>query len=186
MFARVLQNAFLRQKRRKAIVLLAVSLGTAAASALLDIALGVGDQMNRELKAFGANLVVLPRGGAGPVLVGGEDVSALRIPSYLAEEQILQVKNNFWKNNILGFAPLLDVPARMRGRNLLLRGTWFERPVDLDSDLGSSVTTASLAGLRNLNPYWSVEGRWPSLTCTGHSRIRRPRRWATSNTSTSG
>ncbi len=112
MFVRILRHSFLREKRRKAIVLIAVTLGTAAASSLADIALGVGDKMNRELKAFGANLTVVPRGGGGPVLVAGEDVSALRVPSYLPADEIRRVKDNFWKNNILGFAPQLDVPAR--------------------------------------------------------------------------
>ena len=70
MFLRILRDSFLRQKRRKTIVLAAVTLGTAAASALGDIALDVGDKVGRELKSFGANLVVLPRGGSGPILVG--------------------------------------------------------------------------------------------------------------------
>ncbi|HZM69194.1 MAG TPA: ABC transporter permease [Candidatus Cryosericum sp.] len=162
MFLRILRDSFLRQKRRKTIVLAAVALGTMAASALGDIALDVGDKVGRELKSFGANLVVLPRGGSGPILVGGEDVSALRVPSYLAADEVLKVKDNFWKNNILGFAPVLDVPAKSGGRSLVLRGAWFERSVRLDSDAGAPATTASLAGLRALNPFWSVEGHWPS------------------------
>jgi putative ABC transport system permease protein len=161
-FLRILRDSFLRQKRRKTIVLAAVALGTMAASALLDIALDVGDKVGRELKSFGANLVVVPRGGSGPILVGGEDVSALRVPSYLAADEVLKVKDNFWKNNILGFAPVLDVPARAGGRSLVLRGAWFERAVRLDSGAGAPATAASLAGLRMLNPFWSVEGHWPS------------------------
>ena len=160
MFVRILRDSFLREKRRKAIVLVAVTLGTAAAASLGDIALGVGDKMSRELKSFGANLVVLPRGGSGPVLVAGEDVSALRVPAYLDADRILKVKDNFWKNNILGFAPQLDAPARTRGRTVMLRGTWFERPVRLAGDPAPG-TAASLAGVRVVNPFWSVEGAWP-------------------------
>jgi len=66
MFLRILRDSLLRRKRRQAVVLVAVALGTASATALGDIALDVGDKMNRELKAFGANLVVLPRGGSVP------------------------------------------------------------------------------------------------------------------------
>jgi putative ABC transport system permease protein len=162
MFLRILKDSFLRQKRRKSIVLAAVTLGTAAASALGDIALDVGDKIGRELKSFGANLVVLPRGGSGPILVGGEDVSALRVPSYLPADQVLKVKDNFWKNNILGFAPILDVPAKTGGRGVVLRGAWFERRVRLDAGAAEADAPASLAGLRVLNPFWSVEGRWPA------------------------
>ena len=161
MFIRILRDSFFREKRRKAIVLIAVTLGTAAASSLADIALGVGDKMNRELKGFGANLVLTPRGGSGPVLVGGEDVSSLRVPVYLSTDQIVKVKDNFWKNNILGFAPQLDVPARIAGRTVLLRGTWFERPMPSDGPLADAASAAGLTGIRALNPFWSVEGEWP-------------------------
>ena len=169
MFLRILRDSFLRQRRRKAVVLLAVALGTASATALGDIALDVGDKMNRELKAFGANLVVLPRGGSVPALVGGEDLSAWRVPSYLPASGVLNVKDNFWKNNILGFAPILDVPASAGTRRFILRGTWFEHPAPLPSDAGATeaggapaATAANLAGVRGLNPFWSVAGRWPA------------------------
>jgi putative ABC transport system permease protein len=160
MFIRILSDSLLRQKRRKTIALVAVALGTAAASALGAIALDVGDKMNRELKSFGANLVVLPRGGSGPLTIGGEDLAALRLPAYLPAAELMRVKDNFWKNNILGFAPVLDVPAAIAGRRATLRGTWFERPAPLPGD-DAAGTAAALAGMRVLNPYWSVEGRWP-------------------------
>ncbi len=178
MFLRILRDSFLRQRRRKVVVLLAVTLGTASATALGDIALDVGDKMNRELKAFGANLVVLPRGGSVPALVGGEDLSAWRVPSYLPASGVLNVKDNFWKNNILGFAPILDVPASAGTRRFVLRGTWFERPAPLPSDAGAAdtgasgpgglpaATAAGLAGVRGLNPFWSVAGRWPAETAS--------------------
>ncbi|HKQ98868.1 MAG TPA: ABC transporter permease, partial [Candidatus Polarisedimenticolia bacterium] len=160
MFLRVLGDSLLRQKRRKAVALAAVALGTTAATALAAIGLDVGDRINRELKAFGANLVVLPRGGSGSIVVGGEDLGALSVPAYLPAGEIMKVKDNFWKNNILGFAPILDVPARIGGRRVVLRGAWFERPAAVPGDPAEG-TAAALTGLRVMNPYWSVEGRWP-------------------------
>ena len=174
MFLRVLGDAFARQKRRKAIVFVAVALGTAAASAPADIALDVGDRMSRELKAFGANLVVVPRGASQPVRVGGTDFSALSVPAYLRAEDVLRVKDNFWKNNILAFAPLLDAPARIavaggaEERRAILRGAWFDRPFRLDGAPGGATDRpegaggpAPTTGLRRMQPYWEVEGRWP-------------------------
>lgn len=158
MFLRILRDSFFRQKRRKAVVLAAVALGTAAAAALGDIALDVGDKMSGELKSFGANLALLPRGGGAPVVIGGEDVSGLRVPSYLDTSDIPKVKDNFWKNNILSFAPILDIPATVRGRTVLLRGSWFERSFAADA---SAPDETVLTGIRNLNPFWSLEGRWP-------------------------
>lgn len=161
MYLRLVGFSFLRRKRRRAVVLAAVALGTSAAAALGDIALDIGDKVSRELNSFGANLVVLPAGGGAPVIVGGEDVSALRVPSYLDAASLGEVRENFWKNNILGFAPALDVPARLaapgggaRGRAVLLRGTWFDREV-------AGADPPLRTGVRALNPYWSVGGDWP-------------------------
>src|SRR2546426_10222056 len=139
--------------RRRTVILAAVALGTSAAAGLGDIALDVGDKMSRELNSFGANLVVLPRGGAAPVVVGGEDVSALRAPSYLDAADLPAVRENFWKNNILAMAPVLDLPARLvrpaagrvGGRAVLLRGTWFDREME-------AVETPLRAGVSGLNP----------------------------------
>jgi len=164
MFVRILRDSLLRQKRRKLIVLAAVGLGTATAAALGDIALDIGDKVSRELDAFGANLVLQPKGGAQPVMVGGEDVSSLRLPAFLDASALPHVKDNFWKNNILAFAPFDDVAVRLAGRTVLLRGTWFERPIprpEADAPAPSSGGAAELTGVRALNPYWSVQGRWP-------------------------
>ncbi len=165
MFLRLVAFSFLRRKRRRAVILAAVALGTSAAAALGDIALDVGDKMSRELNSFGANLVVLPKGGAAPVVVGGEDVSALRVPSYLDAADLPGVRENFWKNNILAFAPVLDVPARLTvprnggasSRAVLLRGAWFDREVE-------GADPPLRAGVRDLNPYWNVAGAWPRET----------------------
>ena len=176
MFLRVLGDAFARQKRRKAIVFVAVALGTAAASAPADIALDVGDRMSRELKAFGANLVVVPRGASQPVRVGGTDFTALSVPAWLRADDVLRVKDNFWKNNILAFAPLLDAPADVtaagggEARRAILRGAWFDRPFRLDGEKDAAGPAAT-SGLRRLQPFWEVEGRWPDETGTGNEAL---------------
>src|SRR5262245_4608464 len=164
MFLRILGDSILRQKRKKAIALTAVGLGTAVAAALGDIALDIGDKVSAELKSFGANLVLVPRGGASPVVVGGEDVSSLRVPSYLDAAELPKVKDNCWKNNILGFAPALDLPARAAGRTVRVRGTWFDRSWEPAGRGGSAAPprdASTLTGARSLNPFWSVEGEWP-------------------------
>jgi putative ABC transport system permease protein len=149
-------------------VLAAITLGTAAASSLADMALDIGDQMSRELKSFGANLVVLPRGGSEPLLVGGENVQAWAAPVYLEARDVARVKDNFWKNNILDFAPILDVPAEVEVtggalRRVLLRGAWLSHPVP-DGDVART-------GLRRLHPYWSVDGTWPAEDDAGASQV---------------
>ena len=168
MFLRILGDALWRRKRRKLIVLAAITLGTAAASSLADIALDIGDQMSRELKSFGANLVVLPRGGFEPLLVGGENVQALAAPAYLDTKDVTRVKDNFWKNNILDFAPILDVPADVEvsggagsgARRVLLRGAWLSHAVPIAASHEDAEPART--GLRRLHPFWSVDGAWPT------------------------
>lgn len=159
MIARILRQSFFRQKGRKAIAFTAVTLGTATAAALANVALDVGDKVSRELRSFGANLVVLPAGGGSPVVFAGEDLTPLRERSWLSSSDVVRVKENFWKNNILAFAPFLDAAAQVRlaGRTatVLVRGTWFDRRLTLDD--GQKITT----GVRSLYPFWSVQGDWP-------------------------
>ena len=154
MLLRILGDSLLRQKRRKLVVLAAVTLGTAAAAALADIAMDIGDKMSQELKRFGANLVLLPAQGSPEVKVAGEEMGAWRMPSYLDAADIPQVKDNFWKNNVVAFAPVFEARVHADGRTVALWGTWFDRRFDIPS--GEQFVT----GIRSLNPAWSVKGRW--------------------------
>ncbi|RMG53746.1 MAG: ABC transporter permease [Acidobacteria bacterium] len=153
MFFRIVAQSFRRQRRRKAIATSALVLGTSVAVAMTTVALDIGDKINRELKAFGANLVIIPKGRTLPLEVGGEDVSRLGRETFLPEHRIPKIKDIFWRNNILAFAPLLDTPATFRGRTVTLVGTWFSRPVQCS---GGTVVT----GMRHLAPYWHVDGAW--------------------------
>ncbi|PYQ12942.1 MAG: hypothetical protein DMH00_05460 [Acidobacteria bacterium] len=155
MFLRILGDSLLRQKRRKVVVLAAVTLGTTVAAALADMALDVGDKMSRELKSFGANLVVVPSQGSKEVRVAGEDVTRLRLPSYLTADDLLKVKDNFWKNNVLAFAPVLEARVKVSRGTAPLLGTWFARQARLASG------ERFLTGMKSLNPTWSVQGSWP-------------------------
>jgi putative ABC transport system permease protein len=155
MLLRILSGSFARQKRRKAVAFLAVTLGTAAASALLNMALGVGDQVNRELRSFGANLVVGPAADARPVQMGGQDLTGLRPRAYLEESDLARAKDNFWIHNILALAPLLESQARFDGQPLTLLGTWFQHSLTLRDG------TAFDTGVRQVFPFWNVEGEWP-------------------------
>lgn len=153
MFFRIVTESFRRQRRRKAIATIALMLGTSVAVAMLNIALDIGDKINRELKAFGANLLIVPKGEVLPLEIGGEDLSQLKQGEFLPESGLPKIKEIFWRNNILAFAPLLDASVTLHGRTVKLVGTWFSRPVQFD---GGSVVT----GMKHLNSYWKVDGAW--------------------------
>src|SRR5262249_62219923 len=60
MFLPLLSQSFRRQQRRKLLAGIALSLGVAVATAMIAVATDIGDKLNRELRSFGANLVVYP------------------------------------------------------------------------------------------------------------------------------
>src|ERR1051325_244298 len=71
MFARLLIQSFLRQRRRKLLAWIAITLGVGVATAMLAVATDVGDRMNRELRSFGANILVTPQDDALDLNLGG-------------------------------------------------------------------------------------------------------------------
>ena len=147
MFLRTLLRSFSRQKRRKAIAVLSVALGLAVATTLFTVSLEVGDRVAREMRAYGANLVVLPLSDSGD--------------AFLREADLAQVKTVFWKNNILSMAPFLPATVTVGGREVVLAGTWFSREVPVAGE------EPWRTGVRELMPWWHVSGRWPAEGADG-------------------
>ena len=56
MFFRMIKGAIFRQKKKMVLIALVVMLGTCLSTAMLNTMLGIGDKVNRELKAYGANI----------------------------------------------------------------------------------------------------------------------------------
>lgn len=159
MFFRVVAQSVRRQRRSKLIATLALMLGTSVIVVLLNITLDIEDKVNRELKAFGANLLIVPKGTALPLEMGGEDLSRLKPEGALPESHLPRIKQVFWRHNILAFAPVLDEWASVRGRAVKLVGTWFHHPVRFE---GGAIET----GMKTINTFWNVDGQWVDETKT--------------------
>lgn len=130
-------------------------MGMTVATTVSTIALDVGDKVNRELRSFGANIRVTPAADGLTVAVGGVDYRPAGAGAFLAEDSLPKLKKIFWRNNILAFVPYLSAPATVRGRRVILTGTWFEKSIQVDqSELFST-------GLAKMHPAWRVQGRWP-------------------------
>jgi putative ABC transport system permease protein len=155
MLVRTIGRSLTRQRRRKLLSLGAVALGMTVATAVTTIALDVGDKVNRELRSFGANIVVRPAADSLTVAVSGVDYRPAGAGAFLAEDSLPKLKKIFWHNNILAFVPYLAVPATVRGRRVTLTGTWFEKKIQVDP---SEVFTT---GLDKMHPAWRVRGWWP-------------------------
>ena len=157
MFARLVKESFVRNPRRKMLTAAALVLGMAVATATLSVALEVGDRMAREFSSLGANLLVTPQSDTLPLQIGGVDYRPVNEGAYLNVASLGKLKMIFWRNNILGFAPFLDVPVTIAGQNdtrTTLIGTWYEHQVRVPD--GTIVTT----GVRSTHPWWKIQGRW--------------------------
>src|SRR5205085_3053616 len=158
MFARLLYQSFLRQQRRKLLAGIAVALGVAVATAMIEVATDVGDKINRELRSAGANLVVYSQAETLDVELGGVNLKPAGQSAYLNEADLPKIKQTFWKNNIVAFAPQLPVTVRVgqetNGPQAELVGTYFAKPLTIG---GEPFTT----GARATFPWWKVTGAWP-------------------------
>ena len=162
MFLRIVSDSFARKPRRKALTAAALALGMAVATATLEVALDVGDRLAREFRSLGANLLVTPAADTLPLEIGGVDYRPVDVGAYLPEGDLGKLKTVFWRNNIMGFAPFLDVPVEIASQGQpqagssheVLIGTWFTHSVDVPD--GSKFTT----GVSSTAPWWHIEGRW--------------------------
>jgi putative ABC transport system permease protein len=160
MFARLVGESFARNPRRKVLTAAALVVGMAVATATLTVALDVGDRLAKEFRGLGANLLVTPQSDSLPVEINGIDYRPVDEGGYLHEADLGKLKTIFWRNNILGFTPFLDVPIILREsdggpeRETMLVGTWYEHEVPLAD--GSRFVTGS----SKTHGWWKIEGRW--------------------------
>jgi len=166
MFLRLIADNFARRPRRKLLTAAALSLGMAVATAALSVSLDVGDRLAKEFRSLGANLVVTPEADSLPLEIGGVDYRPANAGAYLHEDDLPRIKSIFWHNNIIAFAPTLEVqaqawsPASRRPSSSAvlhkasLIGTWADQSVPLKD--GSVFQT----GISKTNPWWKTEGRW--------------------------
>ncbi|MBI3977086.1 MAG: FtsX-like permease family protein [Chloroflexi bacterium] len=135
MFWRVLMGSLRHRRARLGVATLAVLLGAAMVSALLNLSFDVGGQSGRELRAYGANVLLLPRGASlGPGSLGQDQ----GIP-----ERDLAALDGF--PEVVGYAPYLYLTTEVRGQPVVAAGVDFDR-------------------LRAIGGWWQVEGTWPTAT----------------------
>jgi len=154
--ARLLVRSLRARRSRVLLALLAVTLGTGVATALGTLALQVGDDLARTLRAAGPNFVMRPEGASWrPDATGGIDVARAGVA--LPESAVAALRSTFWRNNVLAAAPELDVRLRVAGRDVAATGTWFAHEV-------STAAGPWRTGLASLHPSWRIEGDWPDDT----------------------
>ena len=156
MFLRLVYESFRRQKRRKLLAGIAITLGVAVATAMIAIATDIGDKINREMRTYRANLLVTPQEDTLDLEIGGVNLKPPSDGAFLDEADLPKIKGMFWRHNIVGFAPMLPVSTRLDdGSQVTLLGTYFAKPFSFGKE-------DFVTGVRSTNGWWKVEGAWPS------------------------
>ncbi|RMG73773.1 MAG: ABC transporter permease, partial [Nitrospirae bacterium] len=146
MLFRILRSSFVNQKKAMAVMIVSVAVGTAIAASLISLAFDITSKVSKELRAFGANIIVEPA-VKGLAKVAGQK-------RYLRGSDLVKIKTIFWRHNILGFVPFLYVKEPERGLTLI--GTWYKKPVKVPGEKDPFWT-----GAYEVMPWWKIEGKWP-------------------------
>src|SRR5260370_314356 len=167
MFLRLVADSFGRRPRHKLLTGAALALGMGVATAALSVSLDVGDRLAKEFRSLGANLIVTPQADSLPLEIGGVDYRPVNAGAYLPESDLPKLKTIFWHNNIVGFAPILEVPIKtailpkpissgfVPSLSATLIGTWSQHSI-----WTPDLQTRFVTGIEKTNPWWTVEGRW--------------------------
>jgi putative ABC transport system permease protein len=173
MILRFVQESILRAPRRKALIIAAIAMGSAVATAMLGVMLDIGDKINSELRSEGANIAVTAQAAAVTGGVGSIAAGAAGTADYIPESEVPNIKKIFWALNVIGFSPSLSA----QDGALQVEGVWFKHVYPVPTG-GTQVT-----GLEAVNPGWHLrEGHWPEGAlneCLAGSGVARRSGWKT-------
>ena len=153
----MIKGALLRQWGKMLLIALTIALGASLATSMINVMLDVGDKVNEELKAYGANIVVKPKASSLlSDIYDVEDGDGRELKqAWLREDELGRLKTIFWAFNIRDFAPFLTIGATVNGETVTVVGTWFNHHLSLPT--GEELD----AGVRGLRSWWDVEdGGW--------------------------
>lgn len=158
MFWRTVWRTLLRQRGKMAMIAITIALGVSLSTAMMNVMLGVGDKVNKELKVYGANITVRHKDATLLNELYGLDNESGLAEKYLEEEDIFNIKTIFWGFNIVDFAPFLEKTLFVEGagHSVAVLGTWTQISATLTT--GEPVNT----GMRPLRNWWErdVQGEW--------------------------
>ncbi len=140
--------------------------GAAVAVGFADLSLVLGDRLSESLRAYGANLVLVPEGGLLQSEVPGTDYRPAVRTAAIAETTLSALHRSYWRNNLLGYAPVLqtlgyleeNLGSRRDEAPVSVVGTWFRRSERAAGGRAIEVGMAPIA------PWWKIEGELPADT----------------------
>ena len=148
MLSKLIGHSFRRDLRKKAVAMAAVALATCLATFLLNWSFNLGDKIQKDLRAYGANILILPQGESLQFSESNEIPTKIESNQYLQTADLQKIENIFWTHQIVGLAPILPISAQSKGTTLTLVGTEFGNE-------------NAKTDLRKAAPYLLVDGSWP-------------------------
>jgi len=159
MFWTMLKQSWHHDINRKSMAVFTVFLATGLISALLIISIGIGDKISHEMRSYGANIEITPAGEVAlpSWLDSDEHLSA---QDFLDDKDLKQIKDVFWRNNIIGFAPKVHGKAEafVKGEHpqkVIVQGTFFDKHIPIRDEPDFHT------GHKIISTFWSVTGVWP-------------------------
>lgn len=154
MLFRMLFQSWKHGLKRKLLAIITIFLASGLVSALLAVSIDIGDKMAKELKSYGANILIEPASSAVLPEMGNANTS-LATQDFIDEKELPNIKDIFWRNNIVGFAPLLSAEVQIEGgQKVGVLGTFFDHNIAIPDEDDYHT------GQKIISPYWHVEGEW--------------------------
>jgi putative ABC transport system permease protein len=131
-FFRLVRRSLANRLGKWTTAVVAVAMGASLVSASLSLAFGMQAKMSQALRAYGANIHLVPAVGAA----AGEQLVAR-----MSEAILVRLGELAGDLTLLGYTPLLYTVAEIGTARAALVGTWPD-------------------AIRQVNPWWHVEGKW--------------------------
>jgi putative ABC transport system permease protein len=160
-FLRIVTKAMVHRKSRMAVAIIALVVGSTATAVMLSIYYDAGRKMTRELRAYGANIMLAPRDdesaaedwGKGDAPQRRREDAETAKGKFIDENLLEELKAASWPAEIAGAAPYLYIvaaagPSADRTLEVVVTGTDFEQ-------------------VKKVSPWWQVDGDWPRAGSPG-------------------
>ncbi|MBF7046872.1 FtsX-like permease family protein [Campylobacter volucris] len=160
MQVKIVKNSIFQNKIQKFLAIFTIFLATLLISTMLNITLGIGNELAKELRSYGSNILVLPKGASLSVEVGNKIYEPLKNQNFLEENKLHTIKEIFWRNNINAFSPFLNSQITLKTKensfnDVALLGTYFNKAIKIEDD------DDFYAGIEELYKFAKIDGRYP-------------------------
>ena len=110
MYIKMVTSSLIRRASRLIIAVLAIAIGATILSGLVTIYYDIPEQLGREFRSYGANLIILPRGD-----------------SKITRETLESLKNLIGANKLVGIAPYRYQTVKINEQPYIIAGTDLEQ-----------------------------------------------------------